>query len=110
MERAGVKRLCGFCKIFRRAGNLGVIRRSVGYLRSRTALHQVMQSEWHLVRMRSAPCHDSLELQQVVGNRTDFHEFGFDDVRFPHVSLSMAQSAGLKVPCALKTRPTFVHP
>lgn len=52
-----------------------------------------MESEGYFVRMRGTPGDDSLELYEIVGDRTDFHEVGFNGLRLAHGSFSMSQGA-----------------
>ena len=47
---------------------------------------KLMQRERHFVGMRRAPRHDTLELEGIVRNCTDFHQLGLDDIRVAHRS------------------------
>src|ERR1022692_2881561 len=42
---------------------------------------ELMQGEGDFVGMRCAPGNDALELEGIVGDGSDFHQLGFDDLR-----------------------------
>jgi hypothetical protein len=58
---------------------------------------ELMQGKRDFVGMRCAPCNNALELQGIVGDGADFHQFGFDDLRVSHSDSSMAH-AGTRKP------------
>jgi hypothetical protein len=60
-------------------------------------LHQLMQGEGHFVWMRCAPRDDPLQLDEIVGNGADFHQFGFDCLRIAHSSFSIAHRGNRNV-------------
>src|ERR1022692_4114649 len=52
--------------------------------------HELMQGEGDLVGMRCAPGNNALELDGIVEDGADFHQFGFDDLWVSHRNSSMA--------------------
>src|ERR1022692_2519994 len=52
--------------------------------------HELMQGEGDLVGMRCAPGNNALELDGIVEDGADFHQFGFDDLWVSHRDSSMA--------------------
>ena len=49
--------------------------------------HEMVQSEGDFVGMDRTPSDDALQLDAIIGHRTDLHEFGFDYVYVPHIHL-----------------------
>ncbi len=74
--------------------------------------HEMVQSEGDFVGMHRAPGDDALQLDAIIGNRADLHEFGFDDVSFPHITFSMAHTAKARLARShgATVRPPLVSP
>src|SRR4051812_25437239 len=51
------------------------------------AAHEVMEGEGNFVRMGSAPGNDALELDGIVGDGADFHQFSLDGLGISHRKL-----------------------
>lgn len=47
--------------------------------------HELMQGEGYLVGMARAPGNDAFQLDGIVGDGADFHQFGFDGLRVSHL-------------------------
>jgi len=57
------------------------------------ATHELMQGKGDFVGMCCAPGNDALELDDIVGDSADLHQFGFDDLRISHRTFSMAHKS-----------------
>jgi hypothetical protein len=69
---------------------------------------EMVQSEWDFVGMHRTPADDALQLDAIIGHRTDLHEFGFDDVCVSHIHLQHATPR--KAPLAAAMGPTVRPP
>ena len=61
-------------------------------------VHELMQGEGNFVGMRCTPGNNALEPDGIVGDGTDFHQLGFDDLRVSHVIPAWHTSA-TTLPC-----------